>query len=224
MTNFLPKVDNGRVTGWVEKKEAHRGKPVLHDANTCFIVNGNKLLLGRRSTGDRDGVTSKRVGAGQWEGVSTHLHRDDVKRYGVDPGDIEMVNENISDLNVVSAVERIEYELDSEIFPHLSDKLDRESLSSVVNDISSQLNLTRLGTFRYSMDRDVDGKWSEKELCRCFVIRCDINPSTTEEVMDYKWEPLSELESSQMRSSDRFPTWVSKAFEKLETSSEVSSE
>ena len=93
-----------------------------------------------------------------------------------------------------------------------------------MNDIRSEFELARLGTFRYVMDRDVDGKWSEKELGRCFVIRCDIKPSTTEEVMDYKWEPLSELESSHMRSSDRFPTWVSKAFEKLETSSEVSLE
>ncbi|EGQ43365.1 MAG: Isopentenyldiphosphate isomerase [Candidatus Nanosalina sp. J07AB43] len=222
MTSFLPEVDSGKVSGWVEKKEAHRGEPVLHDANTCFIVKGDKLLLGRRSTGDREGIGSKRVGAGQWEGVSTHLHRDDVRRYGIDPDNLKMVNDNISDLNIVSAVERIEYELDSKIFPQLSEKLDRDSLSSVVNDIRSYLDLTSLGTFRYLMDRDVDGKWSEKELCRCFMIRCDINPSTTEEVMDYKWKPLSELESSHMRSSDRFPTWASRAFEKLETSSEVS--
>lgn len=222
MTEFIPRIKNGRVNNWVSKKDAHYKDPVLHDANTCLVVNDDMVLLSRRPTGERDSVSPKRVGSGQWEGVSTHVHKDDVKRYGINSRDIDSVNENIKALNMISAVERVEHELDVSICPGLQDRIGNGSFSDVIDGLRSNVNIEYIGMFQYSMDRQVDGDWSEMELCRCFVIRSDLTPSRTDEVMDFRWEPISDLSSEDMESSDEYATWTSKGFEKVENQLDVS--
>lgn len=217
---LIPEVDDGEITGWTGKKDAHRGETVRHDANTCFLVRGDlEVLLARRSSGEREDVSGKRIGGGQWEGVSTHLHRRDVERYGVDPEDLHGVNRRMIELHTVSVVERIERELDVELVPGLEKKIEENSLKGIIDEIRSVVDVSHLGSFTYSMDREKDGEWSEDELCRVFTLRADPEPSMTEEVMNLRWEDAGELDTEEMRSPE-YADWAAEAFKKLEKNPE----
>lgn len=212
-TTLIPKVESGRVVGWTGKKDSHAGEPTLHDANTCLVVDGRgKILLARRSNGERKGIKSKRIGGGQWEGISTHLHRSEVARYGLDPDNLDEVNDRLFELHKVSVAERVQKEIDVEIIEGLDSIIEREDLEGILEHIESEADISHIGDFTYSMDREQDGRWSEKERCHVMVLQTtSISPQRTEEVMDFRWNDISDMDYEKMKDSPEYARWASEA-------------
>ena len=212
-TTYIPKVESGRVVGWIGKKDSHAGEPTLHDANTCLVVDGRgKLLLARRSNGERKGIQSKRIGGGQWEGISTHLHRSEVERYGLDPDNLDEVNDRLSELHKVSVAERVQKEIDVGIIDGLQSIIKEEDLEDILEHIESEVDISHIGDFTYTMDREQDGRWSEKERCQVLVLqKSNIKPQRTEEVMEFSWNDISDLDYKKMKDSPDYARWASEA-------------